>query len=194
VDLHPAENRGYRELYLTGSACVRRLARLAPAHQGGSARPALDKAVSAITEMLTELRPLTAGHDLYGGLAAESGGAQIGAVRSAVGDRFLERNQALRFAVGEIEHLATLLTYLRVVSETGGHADLADFSDTWERRLRGHVGALRRATRELGSDPDLAIRPVDESPLGRTAHAAAWAAGAVGEWADRQHGRRSEPG
>jgi hypothetical protein len=188
--IHPAESRGYRELYLTGGQLVQRWSRLAEALSGSAAQEALAKGSAAIDELLSELAPLTARHDLHGGVAAQGGGARIGQARAAVADRFLERNQALRAALHDLEHLTVLLLYLASVSETRGDPELPEFCRSWERRLRRHVGALRKAIVDLGSDPDAAIEPLDESRLGRAAHGVSYGAGALGEWVDRQIARR----
>ena len=190
VALHPAENRGYRELYLTGRQAVKRLGRMGSAFDGTSAREPLDKAADSISRLLDELGPLTARHNLHGGVAAQGSGANLGALRGAVLDRFLERNQALRLAVDDLEHVTTLLGYLASVGEARGDANLSEFCRSWERRLRRQEGAVRRAAIELGSDPDGAVEPLDDSPAGRAAHGVAWTAGAVGEWTDRQVARR----
>jgi hypothetical protein len=67
---------------------------------------------------------------------------------------------------------------------------LSEFCQSWERRLRRQVSAVRKSAIELGSDPDLAVLPLDPSPAGRAAHRVAWAVGTVGEWTDRQVARR----
>ena len=134
--------------------------------------------------MLGELAPLTARHDLHGGVTAQSGGANVGLVRGAVLDRFLERNQALRLAVEDLEHVTTLLGYLAVVSETRGDATLAEFCRSWERRLRRQVGSVRKAAIELGSDPDAAVQPLDPSPT-RTRRAPGRLDGGLGGRVDR---------
>jgi hypothetical protein len=192
MPLHPAENRGYRELYLTGSQAVKRLGRLATAFDGTPTRDLLQRAAESISRLLDELGPLTARLNLHGGVTAQGGGANLGTVRGAVFDRFLERNQALRFAVEDLEHVTTLLGYLAAVSEARGDPKLPEFCRSWERRLRRQVGATRKAAIELGSDPDAAIQPLDVSPAGRAAHRVAWAAGTVGEWTDRQIARRKQ--
>jgi hypothetical protein len=192
VSVHPAESRGYRELYLSGRQAVKRLGRLGAAFDGTPTRDLLDKAAESISRLLDEVQPLTARHDLYGGVTAQGGGAKLGIVRGAVFDRFLERNQALRLAVEDLEHVTTLLAYLAAVSEARGDETLAEFCRSWERRLRRQVSAVRKAAIELGSNPDLAVEPLDPSAAGRAAHRVAWAAGAVGEWTDRQLGRRKQ--
>jgi hypothetical protein len=190
VPVHPAENRGYRELYLTGRQTVKRLGRLAVAFDGNPAGELLDKASDSISLLLDELGPLTAEHDLHGGVAAQGSGANLGTVRGAVFDRFLERNQALRFAVEDLEHVTTLLGYLARVSEARGDPKLPDFCSSWERRLRRQVNAVRKAAVELGADPDRAVEPLDDSTASRAAHRVAWTLGSVGEWTDRQVARR----
>ncbi len=191
MTLHPAENRGYRELYLTGRQAEKRLGRLAPAFDGTPARELLDKATDSIARLLDELGPLTARHDLHGRVAAQGSGATLGTVRGAVLDRFLERNQALRLAVDDLEHVTTLLGYLASVSETRGDTKLPEFCRSWERRLRRQVNAVRKAAVELGGDPDGAVEPLDDSPAGRAAHRVGWSLGTVGEWTDRQLARRN---
>ena len=193
VPLHPAENRGYRELYLTGRQTVKRLGRLAAAFDATPVRELLDKAAESISRLLEELGPLTARHDLHGGVAAQGSGANLGTVRGAVFDRFLERNQALRFAVEDLEHVTTLLGYLARVSEARGETKLSEFCGSWERRLRRQVNAVRKAAIELGGDPDGAIQSLDGSPASRAAHRVAWTLGSVGEWTDRQVARRRHP-
>jgi hypothetical protein len=188
--LHPAENRGYRELYVTGRSTAKRLGRLAQSLDGTDAREPLDKAAESLGKLLDELGPLTARHDLYGDVAAQGGGANLGIIRGAVFDRFLERNQALRVAVDDLEHVATLLAYLANVSEVRGDTKLPEFCRSWERRMRRQVSAVRKAAVNLGSTPEAAVQPLDASPASRAAHRVAWAFGSVGEWTDRQVARR----
>jgi hypothetical protein len=188
--LHPAENRGYRELYLTGRQTLKRLERLSAAFTSPSIRDPLVKAQEALGRLLAELEPMTARHDLHGDVVAEGAGATLGAARGAVFDRFLERNQALRLAVDDLEHVTTLLGYLASVGEARGDQELPEFCRSWERRMRRQVGAVRKAANQLGGAPDAAIEPLDPSPPGRAAHRAAWAIGSVGEWTDRQVARR----
>jgi hypothetical protein len=190
VALHPAENRGYRELYLTGRQLVRHWEKLQQRLAGTPAEAALRGGADDVREMLLELEPLTARHGLHGKLAAQGGGAGIGSARATVVDRFLERNQAVRLAHGELEHVITLLGYLAEVGRRGRNTRLAEFCGSWEERLIPRAGAVRAAAVELGADPDSAIEPLDPSPVGRAAHTAAQAVGTVGEWVDRQAARR----
>lgn len=187
--MHPAENRGYRELYLTARQLVQRWRKLGAALGTPSGEPVL-KTAESVERMLGELGPLTERHDLHGNVAAQGSGSRIGAARGAIADRFLERNQALRLACEDLEHVANLLAYLAKVSETRGDQKLVEFCAAWERRLRRQLGAVRRAAVEMGADPDAAIEPLDVSPVGRAAHGVAYATGSVGEWVDRQVARR----
>jgi hypothetical protein len=190
MPLHPAENRGYRELFLTAQAAQTRLEKLA-GHLEGEPRAAVENAGGALARMLEDLDPALARYDLHAEYAARGGGSRLGTVRAAILDRFLERNQALRFAVDDLEHVTTLLAYLAGVSDTRGASTLTELCQGWERRMRRHVGTVRKAVVALASDPDAAIQPLDPSPLGRAAHATAVAAGTAGEAFDRKVARAS---
>jgi len=179
--LHPGENRGYRELMLTAEEARTRLGRLA-GHLELESRAVADKAAETLTELLEALKPALAEHDLDGDLAARGAGARIGMVRAAILDRFLERNQAFRFAVDDLEHVTTLLGYLANLSEARGKKNLPLLCRAWERKLRRQVGAVRKAAIELGNDPDEAIEPLDPSPIGQADQSVA---GTDGEAVDR---------
>ena len=185
MPLHPAENRGYRELFLSAQEAQTRLSRLAE-HLDDDIAAVLERADTALGEMLDTLKPALARYDLHAEHAARGGGARIGMVRAAILDRFLERNQALRFAVDDLEHVTTLLAYLASVSATRRAKKLTELCEGWERRMRRHVTAVRKAAVDLASDPDSAIEPLDPSPVGKAAHATAVAAGTAGEAFDRK--------
>ncbi|HLL86383.1 MAG TPA: hypothetical protein VK387_03620 [Thermoleophilaceae bacterium] len=106
------------------------------------------------------------------------------------GDRFLERNQALRLAVGEVQHLRTLLAYLSSVAQSVGAAERAGFCRRWEAELEPSERAVRDAAAGLGADPDAAVAPLDPSPSGRAAHRVAVTLGSLGEQIDSRLGRR----
>ncbi|MEJ7876192.1 MAG: hypothetical protein WKF62_05995 [Solirubrobacterales bacterium] len=182
--LHPAENRGYRELMLTAEEARTRLRRIA-GHLDLEHRAVADKGSETLGDMLEALKPALAEHDLHGELAARGTGARIGVVRAEILDRFLERNQALRFAVDDVEHVTTLLAYVAAVSASRGKKNLPELCGVWERKLRRQVTALRKAAVELGSRPDDAIEPLDPTPVGKAAHGTAVATGAVGEAVDK---------
>jgi len=192
-NLHPAENRGYRELYAFARQMAEHWTGLA-GQLGGAEW--LDKGSAAARELIHELEPVTARYGLHGKPAAQGVGVNLARSRSGVRDRFLERNQALRFAVKDAEHLTMLLAYLASVAESRSDSELAEFCGRWERKLRRHVGAARKAAVDQGADPDAAVEPLDGSLVGKAAHSVGYVAGTVGEWVDRRadSARRSDRG
>ena len=148
-----------------------------------------DRGAAAAGELIDELAPLTARHDLHGKPAAQGAGKSI-AGSARVRDRFLERNQAARFAVEDLQHVVTLLAYLARASETSGNAALAEFCGRWERKLKRLEGETRKAAAALGTDLDGAIAPLDESKVGKVAHQVGYIAGTVGEAFDRRSARK----
>ena len=188
-NLHPAENRGYRELYAFARQMVEHWTALAGQLGAGSGTAAaLEKGASAARELIGELEPVTARYGLHGKPAAQGLGINLARGRTGVRDRFMERNQALRFAVKDVEHLTMLLAYLASVAEARSDTELAEFCGRWERKLRRHVGAARKAAVEQGADPDGAVEPLDGSLIGKAAHSVGYVAGTLGEWVDRRTG------
>ena len=188
--LHPAENRGLRELYLSTRQLVDHWNSLAERRPGSPLADVLDRGARTGRDLLSELAPATAAHGLHGRPAAQGGGRALARQRGAVRDRVLELNQAARFAVEDIQHVVTLLGYLETLSGTSGNAELSELAGRWERKLRRLENEARRAVKELGADPDSAIEPLDPSPLGRVAHGAGNALGTVGEWVDGKAAER----
>jgi hypothetical protein len=188
--LHAAQNRGLRELYATARNLAGHWEALAPRFDDPEARQALLNGAARGRGLMRELPAVTEAHNLYVGTAARSAGASLSHLRSDVGDRFLERNQALRAALLDVQHVVTLLGYQAEVAQAQGTADVADFCRRWERELTAVERAGRRAVARLGRDPDAAIERLDDSPAGRAASGAAFWAGSVGEWFDRFRGGR----
>ena len=186
--LHPAQNRGLRELYATALSLARHWEALAPRFDDPESHQALLNGAKRARALLAELPPVTERHNLFVGQAARQAGTSFSLLRSGVGDRFLERNQALRTAVLDVQHVVTLLGYQAELAEAGGPADVAELCRRWERDLGAVERAARRAAVHLGRDPDAAIERMDESPLGRAAQGSAHAIGTVGEWFDRRRG------
>jgi hypothetical protein len=187
-ELHPAQNRGLRELVATTRQLADHWGSLAPRLAGSPAAKVLDDGAVAATALLEGVRPLMEARGLYGGAAAQSVGRSLAGSRSAVGDRFLERNQALRTALLDVQHVVTLLGYQAALAESRGDEELARMLQAHERRLLAVERAARRAVVKLGAHPDAAIERLDPSPAGKLAHGAANAAGTVGEWVDRKRG------
>jgi hypothetical protein len=185
-DLHPAQNRGLRELYATTRQLAEHWSALAARMRGTPAAGVLEDGVASAGELLDALPPLTEARGLYGGRAAHSVGVSVAGSRSHVGDRFLERNQALRTAVLDVQHVVTLLGYQAVLADQRADEELARTLRRFERALLSIERAARRAAVKLGEEPDVAVQPLDRSPAGRAAHGAANAVGTVGEWVDRR--------
>jgi hypothetical protein len=185
--LHPAENRGYREVYVFARQMAEHWTALAgqPGIGPGAAEP-LEKGAAVARELIAELEPVTARYGLHGQPAAQGVGISLARGRAAVRDRFMERNQALRFAVKDVEHLTMLLAYLARVAESASDTELAELCGHWERKLRRHVGGARKAAADQGADPDGAVEPFDGSSLGKAAHSVGYLTGMVGEWVDRR--------
>lgn len=189
-ELHPAENRGLRELYLFARQLVHHWSGLAGRLGDSPLADVLLRGADSARSLIHELGPATAAHGLHGKPAAQGAGVTLARQRSAVRDRFLELNQAARFAVVDLQHVVTLLGYLEDLTRANGHEDLAELAGRWERKLRRLENEARRAAIGLGSDPDAAIEPLDSSPLGRAAHGVGYAVGTVGEWVDRKTAAR----
>jgi hypothetical protein len=185
-ELHPAENRGYRELYAFARQLEAYWPKLAERLAGSSAERPLRDGAAAATVLIAELEGKTPEYGLYGKPAAQSLGSNLARARRDVRDRFLERNQALRLAVSDVQHVVTLLGYLEQVARTRGDEGLRNFCSDQRARLMPIERSVRAAAIELGSSPDEAIEPLDGSAAGRVAHGTANAFGAVGEWFDRR--------
>jgi hypothetical protein len=186
--LHPAQNRGLRELYATARNLAGHWGALAPRFEGTPAGKALADGAARGGELMDELPAVTEPYGLYVGAAARQAGASLSGVRGGVADRFLERNQALRAAVLDAQHMTTLCGYLAQLADTRGTTDVAEFCHRWERQIASVERAARRAAMRLGREPDLALERLDDSAAGRAAHGAAYWAGTVGEWFDRRRG------
>lgn len=184
--LHPAENRGYRELYAACRHLIERWLRLAAAIDDTEAAGVLEEVAVDVRELLEELEAETAIYELHGRPAAQGVGARLGDARSLVVDKALDTGPALRLAVLDIEHIVTLLAHLAALAKARADLQLEEFCESWAKRLRPQVKAVRQAGIELGNDPDRAARPLDESPTGRAINRAGWVIGTVGEWFDRR--------
>jgi hypothetical protein len=188
--LHPAQNRGLRELYATARNLAGHWGSLVQRFDDAETRRALEDGAGRARALMTELPGLLEEHNLFVGAAARSAGASLSSLRGGITDRFLERNQALRTAVLDVQHVVTLLGYQALLAEERGTADIAEFCHRWEREMAAVERAARRAAVRVARDPDAAIERVDTSPVGRAAHGGANLVGTLGEWFDRRHGAR----
>jgi hypothetical protein len=188
ADLHPAQNRGLRELIATATQLAAHWSALRSRFPRSGAGRTFDRGAAAADALIDDVRPFMEARGLYGGPAARSVGKSLAGSRSTVGDRFLERNQALRTAVLDVQHVVTLLGYQAEIAATRGDAELAKALRRHETKLLSVERAARKNAVELGRRPDAAIERVDPSPAGRVAHGAANTVGTVGEWVDRRIG------
>jgi hypothetical protein len=180
--LFPAEHRGLRELYAMTRQLAGHWARLA-GRLGGEPADMLERGAGAARELLDELTERTAAHDLHGFPSAQGVGSSQARLRRAT-DLLLERNQALRSAVHDVQHVTTLLAYLGELAERRDDAALAAWHRSWETRLRTSEEEARAAAVAEGRDPERAIEPAEASKLGRAGHAVAGGLGTLGEALD----------
>lgn len=190
--LHPAEHRAYRELYVASRQLIDRWGRLAAAVEGTPVAESLARGSAEVEVLLSELEPRIAVHGLHAGPAAQGLGARIADLRNAFTDRGGDTGMVVRFAVLDIEHIATLLAHLAELADARGDTRQASFCREWSQRLRPEVKALRKAAVKLGRDPDRTAAPLDDSLLTRAAHGVGWVLGTVGEAVDRATAERRD--
>jgi hypothetical protein len=178
--MYPAEHRALRELHATGRQLSSHWRRLADRLGGAPAATLRDGAATA-RGMVGELSNETAKRGLHGFPAAQGVGIRLAGLRNVVGDLVLERNQALRLAVLDAEHVTVLLQYLAALAERRDDAALAAFHHGWAEQIGAARDAVRDAAIGLAGDPEDAVQPAERSVLGRAGHGAATAVGTVGE-------------
>jgi hypothetical protein len=191
--LHPAEHRGYRELYLTARQLLVRWEHLAEALDDTPVADALTRGAATVRELLDELGPRTERYGLHGGPAAQGAGATLAQLRSTVVDRSVDTGLAARMAVLDVEHLTTLLLQLAELARARGDDELEIFNASWARQIRPVVNDTRAAVVSLGADPDRVAAPLDPSMIGQVFHRAGWAVGTLGEWLDQRVARSDSP-
>jgi hypothetical protein len=177
--LFPAEHRALRELYAMAGQLAAHWSSLAP-RVGGETADVLSRGAGAARELLGELVDRTTAHGLHGVPAAQGLGSGGGRLKSAA-DLMLERNQALRRAVLDVQYVTTLLGYLARLADQRDGAELAAWERVWETRLREFEDLARAAAVDEGTDPDRAIVPADTGKMGRAGHAVASGLGTLGE-------------
>ena len=183
--LHPAQNRGFRELVAASRHVVDHFEALAPRFEDQIA-DALTEGAKIAKELLEAVRAAISEHDLHGGRAAQGVGRSGANLRGGVTDKFLEKNQALRMAALDVQHTVTLLAYLESVSGKAETEDLTELCHDWHGKMLDLEHRMRAAVIVLGTEPDTAIEPVDSGVLGRAAHSVGYWVGTFGEWFDRR--------
>jgi len=179
--LYSAEHRAYRELHAT--------TRQLQSHWGKLARRLDD--VEVLAEGASQAGALLAGleqrvgeaHDLHGQPAAQAVGARLAGARG-VSDLLLERNQAFRTALLDLQHVTTLLGYVAELARTRGDAESAEWFAGWERQLAVLEERGRAAATAMARDPEAAIEPADDGRVGRAGARLGVAFGTVGEAID----------
>ena len=180
--MHPAEHRALRELAVAAGQMARHWRALDARGLGGGV---LAAGADDAERLVGEVRALAKARGLAIGPAARTAGASLAGARTGLGDRFLERNQALRLAVLDAAHVALLCDYVRALAAArGGDEKLETELARWGSRMRDHERVARSAVTDLAADPDAAIAAVDGSPLGKAAHGVAYAVGFAGEFTD----------
>jgi hypothetical protein len=180
--LYPAEHRALRELHASGRQLAghwRRLAR----RLGGEPAIVLARGADEADALVRELSRRAEELGVPVVPAAQMVGRRAAGLRGA-GDVLLERNQALRAALLDLEHVITLLDYLAALAERRGGGELARWEAGWRERLTQLESPARAAVRALADDPGGAIEPAEPSPLGRAGHSVALAVGTLGEAID----------
>ncbi|MFL5826725.1 MAG: hypothetical protein ACJ76V_09400 [Thermoleophilaceae bacterium] len=191
-DLHPAQHRGIRELIAMAYQLHRHWDAIADRLPEGDAAKVFRSGSESAWQLATELAPVARAHGLPLGPAAEGAGRAVAALRGALRDRALERNQALRLASLEAQHVTTLLRYLQLVSEEHGPPDIAEVCAAWDKRFSRVESVARKAAVEIAHDPDAAIEPLDQSALGTVGQRIGSALGGLGEASDRVLGRHRD--
>jgi hypothetical protein len=179
IGLLPAEHRALRELHATARQVQGHWTRLGR-RLGGPPAAFLGEGAAAAGELLAELE---AESDVEGQPAAQGMGARLAGMRG-VSDLLLERNQAFRSALLDLQHVTTLLGYLAGLARTRGDEELAARHERRAGRLRELEDRGRAIAVTLASDPDAAIAPADDSFLGRAGQHLGAAAGTLGEAID----------
>jgi hypothetical protein len=188
--LYRAEHRALRELYAgTRHMCAhwRKLAERIDGH----AATMLARGAGTSEQLLDELATRTEELGLHGFPAAQGAGGRLAGLRNNTGDLLLERNQALRSAVLDVQHVTTLLGYLAALADGRSDTALAGWLRSWESRLRRIEDEVRAAAIAEGSAPERAVLAADGSRVGRAGHAIAVKVGTLGEAYDRRAARKS---
>ena len=180
--MFPAEHRALRELHATARELRGHWAKLAERLN----QPVLADGAQAADELLTELEQRI---DLSGRPTAQFAGARLAGARG-ISDLLLERNQALRSALLDVQHVVTLLDYLARLAAAREDADLEAWHIGWRDRMRAVEDRGRAAVRAMAADPERAIEPADDGTLGWAGAKIGVALGAVGEAIDNRVARR----
>jgi hypothetical protein len=186
--MHSAEHRALRELRVFGTQLERHWEHLA-GRIGSAEASVLAAGAAGARAMLAEVGAAAAARGVPTRPAAALTG-RLTSARPPAPDHLLERNQALRYAVLDAEHCATLLRYAAALAATRGDDELRALLERFAGRLDERAAAVRDAAVALGARPDDAIAPAIPNAAGRLGQRIAAAGGALGEWIDRRAAAR----
>jgi hypothetical protein len=181
---HPAEHRALRELHVFGHQLVTHWERLG-SRLGGPEAALFTAGAADARALLDEASAAMAARDVPVDRAAAFAG-KVTSARPSAPDGLLEYNQALRYALHDVQHVVTLLGYAAALAAARGDEELRTLCAAGEERLARHERAVRDAIVALGARPDDAIAPAVPSAAGRIGQRIAAAGGALGEWVDRR--------
>ena len=179
--MFPAEHRALRELHATARELRGHWAKLARAARPTSSRRRGRKPPTSSSPNSKQRV------DLSGRPTAQFAGARLAGARG-ISDLLLERNQALRSALLDVQHVVTLLDYLAGLAAAREDADLEAWHVGWRDRMRAVEDRGRAAVSAMAADPERAIEPADDGTLGRAGAKIGVALGTVGEAIDNRRG------
>jgi hypothetical protein len=182
--MHSAEHRALRELRVFGTQLERHWEHLA-GRIGGTEAELFAAGAADARAMLAEVGAAAAARGVPTRPAAAFTG-RLASARPPAPDHLLERNQALRYALLDVQHCATLLRYAAALAAARGDGELPALLERFAERLDGHAGAVRETVVALGARPDDAVAPAIPNAAGRLGQRLAASGGALGEWIDRR--------
>lgn len=182
--MHSAEHRALRELRVFGTQLRAHWEHLGR-KLGGPEAALLAAGAADAGAMLSELEAVSTARDVPTRPAAALAGRATSA-RPMAPDHLLERNQALRYALLDVQHCATLLQYAAALAAARGDEELRARLAAWQERLEGHESAVRAAVLALGARPDDAVAPAIPTVPGRLGQRLAASGGTLGVWIDRR--------
>src|SRR3954447_10659746 len=138
---HSAEHRALRELHVFGRQLVAHWERLGR-RLGGPEAGLLTSGAADARALLAAAAAAMAARDVPADRAASFAG-RIASARPSTPDELLERNQALRYALHDVQHLVTLLAYLAALAAARGDEELRALCAAGEERMAGHERAVR---------------------------------------------------
>src|SRR3954470_19196454 len=180
--MHPAEHRGLRELHVFARQLASHWDHLGRTLAGPDAALFAAGARDA-RAFLDELSAATRARDLHARPAAALS-SRLTSARPLGPDHLLERNQAMRYALLDVQHCVTLLGYLAGLAATRGDEELRALLARGQAGLSVHETAVRAAIEALAGRPDDAVAAAIPTVAGRLGQRLAAGGGAIGEWVD----------